>query len=112
MSSHGAAFELAIASILIRVLAILRWLPSYFLASSLARQSLFDPLLLSGLEIKGVFLSFFYDVFLQNLALETPQCVFDGFAIVYLNIRHLISSPCWFFVRVCITPLNRVGRTP
>jgi hypothetical protein len=45
-------------------LTILSWLPPQFLASSFARQSLFDPLLLPGLEIKGVFLSFLYDVFL------------------------------------------------
>src|SRR5215475_3865364 len=47
---------------LIRVLAILGWLPPHFLASSFAGQSLFYPLFLTGLEIKGVFLSFFYDV--------------------------------------------------
>src|SRR5262245_15393625 len=72
------------------ILPILAGLPSYLLAGSLASQSLFYPFLLSGLEIEGVFLGFFYDVFLQNLALKTSQCVFNGFAFVYLNIRHLV----------------------
>src|SRR5579871_1435828 len=45
-------------------LAILGWLPPDFLASSLPSQSLFDPLPLSRLEIKGMFLRVFYDVFL------------------------------------------------
>jgi hypothetical protein len=49
---------------LIRVSAIFGWLPPHFLASSFACQSLFDTPLLAGLEVKGVFLSFFYDVFL------------------------------------------------
>ena len=55
---------LTVESIVIRGLALFCWLPPYFLASSLACQCLLDPLLLAGLEIKGVFLSFFYDVFL------------------------------------------------
>ena len=49
---------------LIRVLAILGWLPPDFLASSFACQSLFDSLLLARLDVKGMFFSFFYDVFL------------------------------------------------
>jgi len=49
---------------LIRVLAILGWLPPDFLASASACQSLFDPFLLPRFEIKGVLLSFFYNVFL------------------------------------------------
>jgi hypothetical protein len=73
----------------IRALSILGWLPPNFFTSSFAGQSLFNPLLFARLKIKGVFLSFFYDVFLQHLALKTPQCVFNRLAIMYLYMRHL-----------------------
>jgi hypothetical protein len=37
------------------------------------RANLLESLLFPGFEVEGVFLSLFYDVFLQNLALKTPQ---------------------------------------
>jgi hypothetical protein len=86
---HKVPSYAAIAD-LVRVLAILGWLTPHFLASAFACQSLFDSLLLPGLEVKGVFLGLFYDVFLQNLALKTPQSVFNGFTRVNLNLSHLI----------------------
>jgi hypothetical protein len=43
-----------------------------FLAAALAGKSLFDALLLSRLQIEGMLLHLFNDVFLLNLPLETP----------------------------------------
>jgi hypothetical protein len=85
---------------MVRVLAILGWLPPHFLAGAFARQSLFDSPLFPGLEVKGVFLGLFDDVFLQNLALKTPQSIFNGFTFVNLNLSHLIPLliACFLFV--------------
>src|SRR5262245_60234950 len=38
-----------------------------------------------------MFLNFLDDLFLQNLALKSPQCIFNGLAFVNLNLRHLFS---------------------
>jgi hypothetical protein len=84
-------------------LTFLGWLPPYLLASSFACQSLFDPLFLPGLEIKGVLLGFFYDVFLQNLTLKAPQGVFNGFPIMYLNLSHLILCLIGFLPALATT---------
>jgi hypothetical protein len=59
-----------------------------------------------------VFLSFFYDVFLENLPLKTPQCVFNGFSVVYLNMRHLIFFTLGSFsVRARSTAHDSEART-
>src|SRR5262249_14396869 len=68
-----------------------QWLSSDFLAGALAGHRLLDSLLLSRLQIKGVFLNFLDDIFLQNLTLKSPQCSFNGLAFVNLNLRHLFS---------------------
>src|SRR5687767_9611028 len=96
----------------VRVLAILGGLPSDILTSSLACQSLFNPLLLSRLEIYGVFLGFLYDVFLNDLALKTPQCVVKGLARVYLNLRHLIFPQSNFGLLARITAHNSEEGAP
>jgi len=94
---------------LVRVSAILGCLPSHFLASAFACQSLLDSLLLPGLEVEGVFLSLFQDVFLHNLALKTPQSVFNRFTRVNLNI-----SPSDSFALACclFVALHRIIAVP
>jgi hypothetical protein len=63
-----------------------------FLAVALARQSGFDSLLLTQLQIESVSLHFPNDVLLDNFALEAPERVFKGFTVVKCGPRPTITS--------------------
>ena len=63
------------------------------LASSLASKSSFYTLLLAGLQVKGVALNLFDDVFLLNFALETAQSVLEGFTLLQSNFRQTDTPP-------------------
>jgi len=67
--------------------------PATFLPVSLACQSLFDPQFLTRLQIEGMPLDLFNDVFLLHLPLEAPKGVFQGFTVLESdfcqNLRHL-----------------------
>ena len=64
-----------------------------FLTSALASERGFDAFLLTGLEVKGVALHFFNDVFLLHFALETAQSVFEGFPLLQSNFRQTDTPP-------------------
>jgi len=66
---------------------------SNFFASTLAGERGLDAFLLAGLEVKGVTLNLFDDVFLLHLALETAQCVFEGFTLLQSNFRQTDTPP-------------------
>ncbi len=53
-----------------------------FFAIALACQSFFSPPLLSRLQVKGVALDFFDDIFLLHFPFEAPQSAFKRFAIL------------------------------
>jgi len=57
-----------------------------FLAVALARQSGFDSLLLTRLQIESVSLHFLNDVLLQNFALEPPERVLKGFTVPNVDL--------------------------
>ena len=69
------------------------------LTSALASERGFHAFLLTGLEVKGVALHFFNNVFLLHFALETAQSVFEGFTLLQSNLRQTDTPP------------NRSGRT-
>jgi len=54
-------------------------------AVTLPRQGLLHALLFSRLQVEGVLLDLFNDVFLLHLPLETPQGVFQGFTFLKAN---------------------------
>jgi hypothetical protein len=60
-------------------------LPAELAAQTLPGGSLLGSLLLAGLQVKGMFLDLFDDVFLLDLALESLQRAFQGFTILYDN---------------------------
>jgi hypothetical protein len=63
-----------------------------FLAVALARQSGFDSLLLTRLQIESVSLDFPNDVLFQNFALEAPERVSQGFHRPECGPRPTITS--------------------
>jgi hypothetical protein len=73
------------------VLSIL--LLANFLASALASKRGFDAFLLTGLQVKGVALYFFDNVFLLHFALETAQSVLEGFTLLQSNFRQTDTPP-------------------
>ena len=64
-----------------------------FLTSALASERGFHAFLLTRLEVKGVALHFFDNVFLLHLALETAQSVFEGFTLLQSNFRQTDTPP-------------------
>jgi hypothetical protein len=52
------------------------------LASTLTCESSFNPLLLAGLQVKGVALDLLDNVFLLHLALKTPQRILERFTLL------------------------------
>ena len=68
---------------------VLLCVASHFLAVAFARQCLFGTTLVSGLQIKGVLLDIFDDIFLLHLPFEPPKSTFDRLAVLNLNFRHL-----------------------
>jgi hypothetical protein len=55
--------------------------PSFFSATFTCQRFL-DPLLFARLQIKGVTLDLFDDVFLLHFALEAAQGIFEGFSLL------------------------------
>jgi hypothetical protein len=74
-----------------------------FLASILLLTNLFtgalasecglDALLLTGLQVKGVALDLFNNVFLLHLALETAQSILEGFTLLQSNFCQAEYTP-------------------
>jgi hypothetical protein len=64
-----------------------------FLAASFAGQGLLDALFLSRLQVKGMFLHFFNDVFLLDLPLETPKRILNGLSVLNANFGHSVHLP-------------------
>jgi hypothetical protein len=64
-----------------------------FLASALASESSFDAFFFTGLQVKGVALDLFNDVFLLHFALEAAQSVFEGFTLLQSNFRQTETPP-------------------
>jgi hypothetical protein len=63
------------------------------LAITLARQSFFGTPLFAWLEIEGVTLDFFYDVFLLHFSFEAPQGAFKRLSILQMDFRQSNSPP-------------------
>jgi hypothetical protein len=53
-----------------------------FLASALPSQGSLHAFFLTRLQVKGVALDLFNDVFLLHLALEAAQSIFEGFTLL------------------------------
>jgi hypothetical protein len=70
--------------------------PATFLPVPFARQRLLDPQFLTWLQIEGMTLDLFNDVFLLHLPLEAPEGVFQGFTVLEShfsqNLRHLQTN--------------------
>src|ERR1700761_5597158 len=71
--------------------SLLDFAPALF-PVSLTRKRLLDPQLLARLQVKGMPLDFFDDVFLLYLALEPPESVFQGFTILESNFRQTYDT--------------------
>ena len=56
------------------------------LAIALACKRFFHAFLFTGLQIKRVTLDFLDNVFSLHLALEAPQGILKGFALLYSNL--------------------------
>ena len=76
----------------ILVVGLFGFAPGLF-AIAFPRQSLLYAVLFPGLQIEGVLLDLFNDVFLLHLPLESPQGVFQGFTLLKANFRQLTSPP-------------------
>ena len=63
------------------------------LASALASERRFHTFLLTGLQVKGVALDFFDNVFLLHFALEAAQSIFEGLALLQSNFRQTDTPP-------------------
>ena len=61
--------------------------------SALASQRGFHALFLTRLEVKGVALDLFDNVFLLHFALEAAQSVFEGFTLLQSNFRQRKTPP-------------------
>ena len=57
-------------------------IPATLLPVPLAGKCCFDPLLFTWLQVKGMTLDFFDDVFGLHLSFETPQRALQGFSIL------------------------------
>jgi hypothetical protein len=62
-------------------------------ASALASERGFHAFLLTRLEVKGVALNFFNNIFLLHLALKAAQGVFEGFTLLQSNFRQTDTPP-------------------
>jgi hypothetical protein len=63
------------------------------LTGALTSEGGFYALLLTGLQVKGVALNFFNNVFLLHFALEAAQSVFEGFTLLQSNFRQTDTPP-------------------
>jgi hypothetical protein len=64
-----------------------------FLTGALASERGFYAFLLTGLQVKGVALDLFNNVFLLHLALEAAQGVLEGFTLLQSNFRQTDTPP-------------------
>jgi hypothetical protein len=64
-----------------------------FLPSPLASQRRFHALFLTGLQVKGVALDLFDDVFLLHFALEAAQGILEGLTLLQSNFRQTDTPP-------------------
>ncbi len=62
-------------------------------ASTFPGQCRLYAFFLTRLQVKGVALNFFDDVFLLHLALKTAQSVFEGFSLLQSNLRQTNTPP-------------------
>ena len=71
---------------------------SYLLADAFASQSLLYPALLTGFQVEGMLLDLLDDVFLLDLAFETPKRALDRLAFLNLDFSHACNtpSPAWW----------------
>jgi hypothetical protein len=92
------------------------------LAGTLARQRLLHAALRTRLQVEGVTLHFFNDVFRLNLALKSPQGVLDRFALLqsdFCQFNHppagatLASLSLYYSAPLCrnSTPLTTTDKT-
>jgi hypothetical protein len=68
---------------------------SYWTTCALPGQRLLNTLLFPGLQVKGVAFDILDNIFLLDLALETPQRIFQGFALLqyyFRQSRHLLAG--------------------
>jgi hypothetical protein len=63
------------------------------LTSALPSQSGLYAFFLAGLQVKGVALYFFNNVFLLHLALEAAQSVFEGLTLLQSNFCQTNTPP-------------------
>jgi hypothetical protein len=63
------------------------------LAIALTSESFFSTAFLAGLEVKGVTLDLFNNVFLLNLALEPAESAFQRFAVLQHYFCQTNSPP-------------------
>jgi hypothetical protein len=63
------------------------------LTSTLPSKSGLHPFFFTGLQVKGVALDLFDNVFLLHFALETAQSVFEGFTLLQSNFRQTDTPP-------------------
>jgi hypothetical protein len=63
------------------------------LTGPFASQRSFHALFLAGLQVKGVALNLFNNVFLLHFALETAQSVFEGLTLLQSNFRQTETPP-------------------
>ncbi len=64
-----------------------------FLTSALASERGLHAFLLTGLQVKGVALDLFNNVFLLHFALETAKRVLEGFTLLQSNFRQTDTPP-------------------
>jgi hypothetical protein len=64
-----------------------------FLASALTSQRRLYTFLLTRLQVKGVALDLFDNVFLLHLPLEAAQCILEGFTLLQSNFRQTDTPP-------------------
>src|SRR5262245_5767838 len=61
---------------------LLDWFSTNLLSAAFSGQGLLDTFLFAWFQVERVFLDFFDDVFLLNLAFESPQGIFNGFSVL------------------------------
>jgi hypothetical protein len=81
-------------------------LPATLLPVSLARQCLLDTQFLARLQIKGMPLDLFNDVFLLHLTLEASERVFQGFTV----LESYFSQTCDTSKPTTDLPLTAIGK--
>jgi len=72
-------------------LSLLNFAPALF-PVSLTRKRLLDTQFFARLQVKGMPLDLFNDVFLLYLALEPPEGVFQGFTVLESYFRQTYNT--------------------